>query len=85
MLPWSVLHIDGVANLVVACRKCNSSKSDSLPDLQHVDRAISRNPAKLNEIAAQVEYGPDIDEVKSPRSPSMRKPALQAVKYGGAA
>lgn len=40
VLPLSVVPINGLANLVLACQPCNSSKSDYLPALGHVERAL---------------------------------------------
>ena len=31
MLPWSLVGIDGLANLVLACARCNGDKSGALP------------------------------------------------------
>ncbi len=41
-LPWSVTHNDNVENLVVACRSCNSKKSDSLASIEHLVRWRTR-------------------------------------------
>ncbi len=63
VLPWSISPIDGVANLVVSCTKCNNSKSYNLPALKHVDRALKRNRAKLEKIATAVESEVEDDRV----------------------
>ncbi len=63
VLPWSIIPIDGVTNLVVSCRRCNSSKSDNLPVLEHVDRAVRRSREVLERIAAEVESDPEYEAV----------------------
>jgi HNH endonuclease len=59
VLPLSVTKMNGLANLVLACPPCNSSKSDHLPVLDHVERALGlsvqteglqRSEKTLNEI-----------------------------------
>ncbi|QTC41494.1 HNH endonuclease [Bacillus sp. V3] len=42
-IPWSFVQSDHVWNLVLSCKKCNSSKSDKLPDREFLDRIIQRN------------------------------------------
>jgi hypothetical protein len=42
VLPWWRVGIDGIANLVPACRKCNLNKSGLLPAPEHVARALER-------------------------------------------
>lgn len=37
------LGIDGLANLVPACARCNNSKWHSRPAVEHVDRALARD------------------------------------------
>lgn len=37
-LPYSLGHNESVENFVVACRKCNASKSASLPALRHLKK-----------------------------------------------
>lgn len=63
VLPWSIAPIDGVANLVVACRRCNSSKSNNMPAVQHADRALTRDRSKLERIADAVGSEPENDRV----------------------
>ena len=38
VLPWSLVGIDGLANLVLACDRCNGDKRHALPALDIVDR-----------------------------------------------
>jgi HNH endonuclease len=47
VLPWSRVGINGLANLVTACLRCNASKSRSLAALPLVDHALSRDPQVL--------------------------------------
>lgn len=42
VVPWSLIPIDGVANLVAADARCNLDKSASVPVRDHVSRALDR-------------------------------------------
>jgi hypothetical protein len=65
VLPWSRSRIDGLANLVQACRTCNDNKRDSLPALEHVDKALGRGRAKLEQIAQSITWPLNYDDVRS--------------------
>lgn len=41
-LPWSITRNDRIENLVVACKSCNSAKSDALVAVQHLTKWRSR-------------------------------------------
>lgn len=56
VLPWSLIGIDGLANLVLACAKCNGDKSGALPAVEIVDRVLERDRAVLEEIADAIEW-----------------------------
>lgn len=56
VLPWSLVGIDGLANLVLACAKCNGDKSGALPAIEIVDRVLERDPAVLEEIACAIQW-----------------------------
>ena len=56
MLPWSLVGIDGLANLVLACARCNGDKSDALPALSIVDRVLERDQQVLEDIACAIEW-----------------------------
>lgn len=56
VLPWSLVGIDGLANLVLACAKCNSDKSGALPAIEIVDRVLERDRAVLEEIATAIQW-----------------------------
>lgn len=56
VLPWSRVGLDGLANLVLACSRCNSSKSDLLPERTHVSRALDRDPDRLTSLAAAITW-----------------------------
>lgn len=43
VIPWNYLCDNALWNLVLACDRCNLSKSDSLPDDEFVSRLIDRN------------------------------------------
>lgn len=57
VLPWSLVGIDGLANLVLACARCNGDKSRALPAVSIVERVLddARIPL-LEEIAASLEW-----------------------------
>ncbi|WP_100333590.1 HNH endonuclease [Bacillus alkalisoli] len=42
-IPWSFVQSDNIWNLVLACNRCNSSKSDKLPEKQYLEFIIDRN------------------------------------------
>ena len=52
VLPWSRIPIDGVANLVLADRRCNAAKSASMPDVGILHRALGRHSADLRSVGA---------------------------------
>lgn len=56
VLPWSLVGIDGLANLVLACARCNGDKSGALPAIEIVDRVLERDAAVLEEIARSIEW-----------------------------
>jgi 5-methylcytosine-specific restriction endonuclease McrA len=56
VLPWSVVGIDGLANLVLACARCNGDKRNSLPAVDIVDRVLARDRQVLEQIAAELEW-----------------------------
>jgi hypothetical protein len=56
VLPWSLVGIDGLANLVLACARCNGDKSGALPAVQIVDRVLERDPAILEQIAHEIQW-----------------------------
>lgn len=63
VLPWSRIGIDGLANLVLACGRCNSSKLHALPALDLVDRALSRERLVLEQIAESIAWPTQYDRV----------------------
>lgn len=56
VLPWSTVGIDGLANLVLACEKCNGDKGGALPALSIVDRVLGRDRGVLEEIARDIRW-----------------------------
>ncbi|MGV0715878.1 HNH endonuclease [Mycolicibacterium sp. XJ662] len=56
VLPWSLVGIDGLSNLVLACARCNGDKSGALPAVGIVDRVLGRERAVLEEIAAELQW-----------------------------
>jgi hypothetical protein len=63
-IPWSFVQSDHIWNLVLACNKCNSSKSDKLPERSYLEEIIERNeqlihPMKIDQINKQMKnYNP---------------------------
>jgi hypothetical protein len=49
-IPWSYLFEDEAWNLVLACKKCNSKKSDSLADTYFCTELIKRNSTYQHQI-----------------------------------
>jgi HNH endonuclease len=56
VLPWSLVSIDGLSNLVLACALCNSDKSGALPAAGIVDRVLRREREVLEEIASALQW-----------------------------
>ena len=56
MLPWSRIGLDGLTNLVLSCRRCNSDKSDTLPKTDLVEQAVSRDQMVLEQIAHALKW-----------------------------
>ena len=63
VLPWSRVGIDGLANLVLACQRCNSDKLHALPAPALIDRVLERDPSTLEELAARIEWPTQRDRV----------------------
>jgi hypothetical protein len=56
VLPWSRAGLDGLANLVLACARCNGDKSETLPALPLVSAAVNRDPAVMEGLAAEISW-----------------------------
>jgi HNH endonuclease len=56
VLPWSLVGIDGLANLVLSCQRCNGDKRNSLPALAIVDRVLERDGNVLEDIATDLKW-----------------------------
>lgn len=65
VLPWARLGIDGLANIVLACRRCNNSKLHSLPAVTHVDRTLSRDKSTLEQVASSILWPTQYERVVS--------------------
>ncbi|RAV00481.1 HNH endonuclease [Mycolicibacter senuensis] len=63
VLPWSLVGIDGLANLVLACTRCNGDKRHALPSLQIVDRVLGRDRAMLEQIASDIGWPTEYERV----------------------
>lgn len=56
VLPWSLVGIDGLANLVLSCARCNGDKSGALPATDIVDRVLERDRNLLEQIATDIQW-----------------------------
>lgn len=65
VLPWSRVGIDGLANLVPACRRCNADKAHALPAVSLVDRALERDRVLLDEASDSIGWPTQHERVKS--------------------
>jgi hypothetical protein len=63
VLPWSLVGIDGLANLVLACQRCNADKRHALPSTQIVDRVLGRDRVVLEQIAADIGWPTQYERV----------------------
>lgn len=65
VLPWSRVGIDGLANLVLACGRCNSEKSGALPSVHLVEQVLERDRVTLEQIADQIQWPTQFDRVRA--------------------
>jgi hypothetical protein len=49
-IPWSFIQNDNLWNLVIACQKCNTQKSDKIAEEKYLDHLLIRNQDLYNEI-----------------------------------
>lgn len=56
VLPWSLVGIDGLSNLVLACARCNGDKGGALPAVSVVDRVLQRDQEVLEDIATALQW-----------------------------
>jgi HNH endonuclease len=56
VLPWSLVGIDGLSNLVLACARCNGDKSGALPAVTIIDRVFRRERDVLEAIASDLQW-----------------------------
>jgi hypothetical protein len=56
LLPWSRVGIDGLANLVLACRRCNADKTNALPALALVGVALDRPRELLDAMGGTIKW-----------------------------
>ena len=63
VLPWSQVGIDGLANLVLACARCNGDKGGAMPAIGIVDRVLGRDLAVLEQISAELAWPVQRDRV----------------------
>lgn len=63
VLPWSLVGIDGLANLVLACARCNGDKGGALPSVDIVDQVLSRDRNTLEDIATDIQWPTQYERV----------------------
>jgi 5-methylcytosine-specific restriction endonuclease McrA len=63
VLPWSLVGIDGLTNLVLACARCNGDKSGALPAVAIVDRVLERDRQTLEDLATELQWPTQHDRV----------------------
>ncbi|OBH64346.1 HNH endonuclease [Mycobacterium intracellulare] len=63
VLPWSLVGIDGLANLVLACTRCNGDKGNLLPATDIVNEVLTRDRQLLEDIAAELQWPTQHDRV----------------------
>jgi hypothetical protein len=64
VLPWSRVGIDGLANLVASCERCNSDKSNALPALDTVTRVLGRDQIVLGEMGLEIGWPVQYERVR---------------------
>ena len=65
VLPWSRVGLDGLANLVAACTRCNGSKSSALPEPTLVAEALSRGELVLARIGSGIAWPVQYDRTRN--------------------
>jgi hypothetical protein len=63
VLPWSLVGIDGLSNLVLTCGRCNGDKSGALPAVDIVDQVLQRDREVLEQIASTLQWPTQHDRV----------------------
>lgn len=56
VLPWSRVGLDGLANLVASCTRCNGNKTNALPEPAFVVKALSRGEQVLTRIGSGIAW-----------------------------
>lgn len=65
VLPWSLVGIDGLANLVLSCARCNTDKRHALPAVDLVDRVLGRDLMVLEQIATEIRWPTEYRRVEA--------------------
>ena len=63
VLPWSLVGIDGLANLVLACTRCNTDKRHALPAVEIVTEVLGRDQSVLEQIAGEIRWPTEYNRV----------------------
>lgn len=83
VLPWSLVGIDGLANLVLACVRCNGDKSGALPATRIVDRVLDRDHDTLESISTDINWPTQRDRVVAAARGLYRGQAANAPTWAG--
>jgi hypothetical protein len=83
VLPWSRVGIDGLANLVLSCQRCNGDKAHALPALELVDKAVSRDRSVMEELAQVIEWPTQVDRVVAAARGIYRGEPVGALTWSG--
>jgi hypothetical protein len=63
VIPWSFLLEDDLWDLVLACTRCNSAKSDWLPDHAFIEKLLLRNRGLSRDGISLSMGGPEIERL----------------------
>ncbi|WAY18554.1 HNH endonuclease [Mycolicibacterium fortuitum] len=63
VLRWSLVGIDGLANLVLACTRCNTDKRHALPAVEIVTEVLGRDRTVLEQIADEIRWPTEYNRV----------------------
>jgi hypothetical protein len=58
-----MVGIDGLANLVLACARCNGDKGGAIPAVGIIDRVLGRDLAVLEQISSELAWPTQRDRV----------------------
>lgn len=65
VLPWSRVGLDGLANLVAACTRCNGNKANALPEPALVAEALGRGEQVLARMGSGIAWPVQYDRTRN--------------------